>query len=342
MINTSLEFQRLYTPTAFREERILWRAVIQLNIVRSIRTILEALSNPTTPYSSPELRAHSTSRIRQSNASMTYSPPLLPTNDDNVIAATYNSNNGDGFDIQFSHGSSPPQYPLLPPPRRQYSDPDFDPDSDTEFTVANNSVDFNHSPRSDPISSSATLATAPFDALKARLLPLQHIEALLIAKLVPPNEEEATRLHAGPSNYRDGNGTIYAGNNDHLMRGHGLGHHGRGNSQYNQEIFVRPCASWKGALARARVNFTDYSSCGGGGGGGGGYSSSSSSSNNEYYRTSQQQRPMSAGNTGLETPDELQEVLASCRNDMMQLWNDRGIREILRRKKIRLEDASGL
>jgi hypothetical protein len=230
-----------------------------------------------------------------------------------------NYSNGDGFDIQFSHGSPP--HPL-PPPRRQYSDPDFD--SDTEFTVANNSVDFNHSPRSEPLSSSATLATTPFDALKARLRPLQHIEASLIAKLVPPNEDEATRLHAGPSYCRDGNG-MCAGN-DHRKRGHG-----RGNSQYNQEIFVRPCASWKGALARARVNFPSY---------GGNYSSTSSSSNNEYSSTSK--RPMSAGNRGLETPDELQEVLASCRKDMIQLWNDQGIREILRRKKIRLEDASGL
>ena len=255
---------------------------------------------------------------------MTYSPPLLPTNDNIIANQLANYSNGDGFDIQFSQGS-PPHYPL-PLPRRQYSDPDFDPDSDTEFTVANNSVDFSHSPRSDPLSSSATLATTSFEALKARLLPLQHIEALLIAKLVPPNEDEATRLHAGPSNYRDGNG-MYAGN-DH-RRGHG-----RGNSQYNQEIFVRPCASWKGALARARVNFTDYPSCGG-------YSSSSSSSNNEYSSTVQQ-RPMTAGNTGLETPDELQEVLSSCRKDMIQLWNDQGIREILRRKKIRLEDASGL
>ena len=314
-----LEFQRLYTPTAFREERILWRAVIQLNIVRSIRTILEALSHPTSPYSSPELRAQSTSRIRPSNASMTYSPPLQPTNDNITANQLANYSNGDGFDLQFSHGS-PPHIPSLPP--RHHSDPDFFPDSDTEFTIANNSVDFNHSPRSEPLSSTATLASTSFDALKARLLPLQHIEALLIAKLVPPNEEEATRLRTGPSNYRDGNG-VHTGND--RRRGHG-----RGNSHHNQEIFVRPCASWKGALARARVNLTDYPSFG----------DHSSSSSSEYYSTSQ--RPTSAGNTGLETPDELQEVLSSCRKDMIQLWNDQGVREILRQKKIRLEDASGL
>jgi hypothetical protein len=249
---------------------------------------------------------------------MTYSPPLLPTNDYIISNQLGNHSNGDGLDMQFSHGS-PPHFPL-PLPRRQYSDPDYYPDSDTEFTIANNSVDFNHSPRSEPLSSTATLATTPFEALKARLLPLQHIEALLIAKLVPPNEDEATRL---PSDYRDGNG-IYTGND--RRRGHG-----RSNSRYNQEIFVRPCASWKGALARARVNSTSYPPYG---------SSSSPSSSSEYYNTSQ--RPMSAGNTGLETPDELQEVLSSCRKDMIELWNDQGIREILRRKKIRLEDASGL
>ena len=273
---------------------------------------------------------------------MTYSPPLQPTNDNIIANQLANYSNGDGFDMYFSHGgSSPPQF-HLPLPRRQPSDPDFYPDSDTEFTIANNSVDFNHSPRSEPLSSTATLAINSFDALKARLLPLQHIEALLIAKLVPPNEDEATRLHAGPSNnnYRDGNGiyTIGGGGvgNDRSSSSR-RGHHGRGSS-YNQEIFVRPCASWKGALARARVNSTDYPSCG-----------SSSSSSEYYYSTSpqppqqqQQQRPMSAGNTGLETPDELQEVLSSCRKDMIQLWNDQGVREILRRKKIRLEDASGL
>jgi hypothetical protein len=39
------EFQRLYTPTAFREERAVWRSVIQLNLVRSVRTILDAVAS---------------------------------------------------------------------------------------------------------------------------------------------------------------------------------------------------------------------------------------------------------------------------------------------------------
>ncbi|ETW75758.1 hypothetical protein HETIRDRAFT_481224 [Heterobasidion irregulare TC 32-1] len=41
---TLRQFQRLYTPTAFREERVHWRAVVQLNLIRSVHTILAALA----------------------------------------------------------------------------------------------------------------------------------------------------------------------------------------------------------------------------------------------------------------------------------------------------------
>ncbi|KAF8156817.1 guanine nucleotide binding protein, alpha subunit [Crassisporium funariophilum] len=348
---TLRQFQRLYTPTAFREERILWRAVIQLNIVRSIRTILEALSYPTpaSPYSSPRLRTRSVSRSRPSlptAAAATSSPPLPPHPHNHHVdmANNYHTpSNGHGVDMQFSYGS-PPRYPPAMPPHTQsqsqshnqnhnhYSeppDPDMDPDSDTDFTVAhyhnNNYNTTNNSPRSDPLSSSATLATTPLDALKARLLPLRHIEALLIAKLVPPNEEEATHL-AGPS----GNGGHHSPTQSHFSRSTqhggyaGYGHQRSQSQSYrNQEVFVRPGPGWKGGLARARVNFTGYSSS---------VNSNSSSSSSS---------PMSAGNTGLETPDEPQEVLYSCRRDMVQLWQDEGVREVLRRRKIRLEEGSG-
>ncbi|PCH44780.1 G-alpha-domain-containing protein [Wolfiporia cocos MD-104 SS10] len=42
---TLRQFQRLYTPSAFREERCLWHSIIQLNLVRSIHTILDALAD---------------------------------------------------------------------------------------------------------------------------------------------------------------------------------------------------------------------------------------------------------------------------------------------------------
>ncbi|KAJ4470929.1 guanine nucleotide binding protein, alpha subunit [Lentinula aciculospora] len=41
---TLKQFQLLHTPSAFHAERIAWRAVIYLNLVRSVRRILDALS----------------------------------------------------------------------------------------------------------------------------------------------------------------------------------------------------------------------------------------------------------------------------------------------------------
>ena len=201
----SLEFQRLYTPNAFREERILWRAVIQLNIVRSIHTILDTISDirrrdmfPNTPYTS-------------------------------------------------------------------------DPDSDSE--------------------SEHHVALPPhLEELRRRLYPLRHVESLLIAKLCPPNEHEATSLGYGGANSVNGNVPLPWGQPpSHVL--------------HNNEVFVRPGASWK---------------------------------------TRSTGRPLSAGTTGQETIDECQTMLHHCRSDIMALWNDSVVRQILRRRKIRLEESPGL
>ncbi|KAF5383149.1 hypothetical protein D9615_005013 [Tricholomella constricta] len=286
---TLRQFQRLYTPTAFREERILWRAVIQLNIVRSIRIILETLTSPTqkspktSPFSTPRSRSRSISR-----------PPALPTHIPPLPSSDYTNFNGYGNGA-FGHGNGNEAFDDSHSGRLRVDlGGESDPDSDSE-----------HASRSNP--SSTTLIPSPLEALKTRLQPLRHIEALLIAKLVPPNEDEATHL-AGPSH------SSYPPD----QPGHTIG-----TSFRNQEIFVRPGAGWKGALSKARVN---YPSC-------------SESEDPSPHMDSG--RPTSAGNTGLETPDEPQEVLHQCRKDMMMLWNDDIVREILIRKKVRLEELPG-
>ncbi|GLB39143.1 putative G protein alpha subunit [Lyophyllum shimeji] len=283
---TLRQFQRLYTPTAFREERILWRAVIQLNIVRSIRVILETLTSPTqkspksSPFSSPRLRARSTSRPP---ALPSHIPPLPPSDysHHNGYQNGHSNGNGNGYNEDSHSGRM-----------RVDAGEDSDPESDSDAQAS----------RSNP--SSTTLIPSPLEALKTRLQPLLHIESLLIAKLVPPNEDEATHL-AGPgpshSRYPPGQPVFTTAS-----------------SFRNQEIFVRPGAGWKGALSKARVNGSESSS-----------------------PPSEPSRPTSAGNTGLETPDEPQEVLYQCRKDIMMLWNDDVVREILRRKKVRLEELPG-
>ncbi|OJA09485.1 hypothetical protein AZE42_05856 [Rhizopogon vesiculosus] len=194
---TLRHFQRLYTPTAFHEERILWRSVIQLNIVRSVRTILDVLSN---------LRL----------------PPIDSGGEDS------------------DDGTSNLPHEL--------------------------------------------------EMLQMRLTPLRHIEALLIAKLIPPNEDEtASVIGSSPlSAYHSHRSRNY----EHSWR--------------TQEVFVRPGATWKGVLAKGTRG-----------------------------------RPVSLGDTGMHIRDEAQEVLNSCNYDIMTLWNDKLVREVLRRRKIRLEESSG-
>ena len=314
------EFQRLYTPTAFREERILWRAVIQLNIVRSVRTVLDALTFPSTsrrtsPYFSPRSRAH-----------MIFRPPL-PNHP--PLPSKYELYNENGNDTTLTFGSSssprvnkhPHHHPHSPP-----SNPDSDGDSESDFVHPHQHIHRPH--RSPPFNSSITLApTSGLDALKARLLPLWHIEALLIAKLVPPNEEEATYFTRAGARTSAGASSSSSTSNSDAGSGYGTNHVYR-----NQEIFVRPGQGWKGGLARARVN---CSSSGNGYGGDDGVKQNNGSGSGAG--------PTIVGNsTGLETQDELQEVLNICRSDMIALWRDEGVRDVLRRRKIRLEEGSGL
>ena len=210
-----IEFQRIYTPTAFREERILWRAVIQLNLVRSIRTILETLS--------------------------TYA---------DMVAET------------MSGGE----------------------DSDHEDYIA---------------------FTEELDQMRLRLLPLRHVESLLISKLVSPGEDEAT--HVGFVTFDDkekGRARSLGGDTQSLFVP----------PRRPQEVFVRPNSTWKGAVARGA----------------------------EGMSNSTRNRPSSSSATGIESPDEVTAVLNSCRDDMMALWEDPKVRAILKRRRVRIDEQPGL
>ncbi|KAI0827068.1 G-alpha-domain-containing protein [Trametes gibbosa] len=85
---TLKNFQLMNTPKAFRAERASWRAVVQLNVVRSIRVILEAMaeaqayhattySGPNTPVRThaPDL-FHSASSSSLGHAKRASPPPL--------------------------------------------------------------------------------------------------------------------------------------------------------------------------------------------------------------------------------------------------------------------------
>ncbi|KAJ7201957.1 guanine nucleotide binding protein, alpha subunit [Mycena haematopus] len=271
---TLRQFQRIYTPTAFREERIQWRAVIQLNIVRSIRTILHALDPPQRrrPVAPPP-------------------PPLPGTTADITDAANPSPSTSAPTDPYYSY-----TYDYAA------SDPESDPENRYAASV--------YTARSQPhfaYANASTSAPAPtnpaWEALKARLMPLRHVEALLIARLVPAHEDEPTLLGSGfaPGQHQRGvSGQEGFGAEE--MQADPNAEPGPGRER---EIFVRPGNRWKGLTSKSPT------------------------------RSTPQQRHQQLEH------DEPQETLSLCAPAMIALWADPGVREVLRRRKIRLEEGPG-
>ncbi|KAL5498558.1 hypothetical protein ACEPAH_1912 [Sanghuangporus vaninii] len=282
---TLRQFQRLYTPSAFREERVLWRSVIQLNLVRSVRKILDALAEH---------------------------PQVLYADSSNLRHAMGVLRGGGGED-------------------------DSDGDGDDSMTFF-----------SDPM--------AHLHELSMRLIPLRHIEQLLIAKLVPPDESEATHFgaevpDAGPG-IASGSG-IYGG-----VSG-GRGHDRGGGNARNQEIFVRPGTAWKGFVARGKGRPTNRSPSPPSPTPSNSHSNShhshshshsysNSHSHHNHSNSTCYSHPLEYGHghshshsREVELQDEPTTVLHALRHDIMSLWRDPIVREVLRKKKIRLEEQPG-
>lgn len=138
---------------------------------------------------------------------------------------------------------------------------------------------------------------------------------------MPPNEDEATHL---------GNGNIGGGFGIHYTASSTYGVSGKNG---NGEVFVRPTSGWKGALARARVSYPSFLSEG--------QNSTTTGSASGNSSGSESGNGSALGSAEADGPDEVQETLSALCGDMIQLWQDAGVREVLKRRKIRLEEGSG-
>ncbi|KAF7374475.1 Guanine nucleotide-binding protein alpha-4 subunit [Mycena sanguinolenta] len=178
---TLRQFQRIYTPTAFREERIQWRAVIQLNIIRSIHTILDALDYSFASHNAHRQRTPGPSMLALAGPS---SPPPMP------ISTPGPSAYPSGY--PFSSVYSPLPYGRDgggPAPSSRY--PSLFSFSTSLSSLTTNGGQGTFSSQT-PNGGQANLA---WDAHRAVLSPLRHVEALLIERL--PSEDEPTRLGSG-------------------------------------------------------------------------------------------------------------------------------------------------
>ncbi|KAH9948006.1 G-alpha-domain-containing protein [Amylocystis lapponica] len=149
---TLRQFQRLYAPSAFREERVLWRAIIQLNLVRSVHTILDALS---------DARVH---EIPPVPATLTHTISFAPSTS------------------PFAYSSTQPGFASSSPPRSHVQQTHRRRTRTQTISGATSDSD------TDTSSSSSPSLPGNLALLRTRLAPLQHVEALLITKLAPPSQ----------------------------------------------------------------------------------------------------------------------------------------------------------
>lgn len=161
--------------------------------------------------------------------------------------------------------------------------------------------------------------SAHLHELTLKLLPLRHIEQLLIAKLVPPDEDEATHLSfmgQTSSNGAGGQRTLFAGIG-------GGGGEVIDDGEEEREVFVRPGTAWKGYRALGRRSFG---------------ASASMSQTPPWERDLKGK----ARDNGMEEEDEPTRVLVECVGDIQRIWSDPVVREVLRRRKVRVEERPGL
>ncbi|KDQ53612.1 hypothetical protein JAAARDRAFT_39301 [Jaapia argillacea MUCL 33604] len=304
---TIKNFQINYAYRAWSEERASWRAVIQLNLVRSVNTILDILSKEMTPSSvpssptSPRFRLPSSPSLSPINTS---SPYRYPSDEQlSQDLASSSSASGSSTIVAVPRSSSRPRTQIGPRPRYAFSE--------------------------------------RHKLLKLRLQPLRRIQTDLEIRLgsAASSESESSTSLTSPT-------YLPSSFNDYDRPGTGVSSINGGifndlhpvNPHRPREFFVRSNSGWKAALCKVRPRLSvntrlddthsNDEKFGGVDGGVG------LAARERLWRKSQQKQVR-------EVEDEATEVIAECREDIEALWNDEIVRSILSRRKLKLEDSPG-
>lgn len=254
-----------YSRAAWNAERESWRSVIQLNVIRSIITIVETLQ-----------------------AEMDGDPIEVPRFNPAPALSTHSSNNSKTSAASISGAFAP-----------------YDPSRTAEmFTSAASVYSDTESILSSPRSgggkaSLSTALTGKHQVLKMRLGPLRRVETDLRRRLGASAEEEVERDVVGTAGGVLGPLSLE-------MDSQALA------SLPRREFSVPRLHE---ALERGLVR----------------------------RPSAQNVRDHGYGPSSVDGDiDEATEIIASCLQDMKTLWTDEIVRAVLRKRKVRIEDAAGL
>lgn len=141
--------------------------------------------------------------------------------------------------------------------------------------------------------------------LKLKLAPLRKVQADLEKRLGSGAEE--------PTPFEGGSGTnTTAAPFDQSP--YNTGYAAPSSPTRRQEFYVRSSTGWKSALEKLRPARPSTSSS----------------------------RDSMEGARGRREAEETSQIIAGCREDMKALWEDKVVREMLTRRKVRLEEGGGL
>ncbi|KAH8799253.1 G-alpha-domain-containing protein [Flagelloscypha sp. PMI_526] len=298
---TLRQFQRLYTPTQFRAERILWRAVIQLNIVRSILCILNALEN--SPNAGPMLgglhrtRSHATQRSISSLPSPTFPPPL-PTSPSRELTEDTGTNGTNGYFAMSDAASSRTSYSHSPPPSHM---------SGRRPSLPNSGL------------------PPEVNAVRPILASLKDVENLLIARLSPESPDTQFTLPRGEGLDLGEEITIRA-NPEGGWKG-ALQKFGGQSQSYHSHLAGLTVSDEEGESSGDDLAYTSSGSG----------TMSLSRTESSAFRNGKTQRK---GKAKFD-PNDPQSLIHSLRKEMKALWNCQEVRDILERKKVRVWEEPG-
>ncbi|KAG8845259.1 hypothetical protein FRB91_001916 [Serendipita sp. 411] len=281
---TLKQFQLIFASKQFERERKSWKLIIQFNLVRSIRLILEQLSNLTTtkpipfeenkPARTMAMSVHplsqfqSNSRANGSTSSLAISSQSSGMSSDSDIPST--SASFSGSRLSHLQNVNSPVTPVTRSPTTPWSATNnFPPASPSNLAIS----------PSNPIE--MPKLSDYHRTLRMRLLPLVHLETSILRRLDPTGEDfEATQM-----------GTNW------LSSG--------------KEMFVRSSSNWKEKLAQLRNRLDGTES------------------------------DAEEDEIDFDDPEDPGHIMSACREDMLALWHDPVVRQVLRMGNVRLEDMPG-
>ncbi|KAF8644243.1 hypothetical protein AX16_008598 [Volvariella volvacea WC 439] len=303
---TLKQFQLLHSPSAFHAERIAWRAVIYLNLVQSIRKILEALS--------PENEADGLHDEHEDDFD------CLGLETANVIITASGRPPDAILDTRVPKYESykrrlAPLAALEERLIRLLSCPDEEeairlPPSASVSTSNLSTMQYSQSPAS-PYQQPPPYEYSPYSEVNTYVVDRHHVSSnprqppniiipsnpqLCYPSPVSPTVENGSGIISSPSSYTATNGT---------------GSHISTASSKAKEIAVHSFINWKKA-----------------------FSLRSKASSPKSARSGEIQG-------WWEDPDDPAHTLYACANAMYELWKDPHVQRTLREKEVRLEESSG-